>query len=726
MTGNKRMHSKSWLFSGFSLWLIIGLNLSWSAYGCLGQIGETGYEYVFVDAGQTTPPDQTTTTPDKTVTTPDQTTTTPDQTTTTPDQTTKTPDSSEPPVYYADVYKGFLQEFCTGCHGNGSSQTRVDSYSNETHLAKAGKSSAFDYWTYARDRIKKGEMPSKKPVAEDEQQRLNDGIALFERWAKAGFPEKAGGSTTPNDFKGKEDPFVVFPTTATCKGKDPLPARLWRLTGRQIRYSILDVFGSQLNLPTINISSKRSGGVTNSASESGLDNVDVTQLLKAYEQVSTEILKNNKEWKDCLSKSDDTCVKPLITKYGRLLWRRELTQEESDKLFQGYKSLVKDSRDYALGFIIERLMLSSKFLFRSEMGDVVSGQPNTRRLNHQEVATFLSFTIWQSVPDDELLTAAKENRLGTLPEIRAQIQRMAKDKRALRPIAEFITDWLHIRDILTLQKDTTTFKEITPQLRQDAVDAALKLLEHVIWVKKGSIADVFQSKDVFLNKNLAKLYSSVSSTSDGLEMKQADPTQRMGILTTPAFVMSHSKEATTGFVHRGVFFLEELSCRPLGNPPDDLSSGEERTKNVDKSKLTTRQLLESLHSAEPSCNNCHKKIDPIGAAFEIFDPLGRYRIMENGKPIDASGKLDGFNGMKPEFNNAIELIKNMTDSTHFRQCFTLKLHTYTWGRTPEGIRNCSIATMFEHLKGKNFELLQVHEALLANQQFFLRTETTKK
>lgn len=709
---------------GRRVWMLLwaGLTVSLSAVGCFGQVGDDGYEFVLVDGGIQTPPERRVVS-DPSSARPDDRTPTPDRVVS-PDTGTPTDgNTSTEPVYYADVYSALLKEFCEKCHGDKSGRSRVDAYSSATHEVIAKQKTPIAYWTLVWDRLKRKEMPPVKPDAEDEKVRLADGIALFERWAQAGFPEKKGGSTSPNDYKGKEDPFTIFPTTATCKGVTPMPARLWRLTSSQLRYSLLDVFGATLTLPTFQLSSKRAGGVTNSASESGLDNVDVTNLVQQFEAFGKEVLAKVPRWKSCLAQKDTACVKQLIAQDGRLLWRRSPTQAESDKLIKNFQTLAASARDIALSYVLERMLLSPNFLFRSEMGAPDASQPGMLRLTPHEVAAFLSYTMWQSVPDVALLQAADENKLNTIEQVRAQVDRMLKDERAKRGLSEFLVDWLHIRDLLTQEKDASVFKTLTTQLRQDVVGSASQFLDFIIWNQKGKIADIFHSDVAFANESVAKLYGNTTVKGAAFQQIKLDANQRTGILTSPAFLMAHSGKDTTGFVHRGVFFLEELACRPVGDPPmGAVAAGLARVAKADTSKMTQREIMESVHSADPSCNTCHIKIDPIGASFEIFDPMGQFRTTERGKTIKASGKLEGLGDMKPDFKDAVELVKNLAGSEHFRQCFTLKLYTYTWGRPPEGERNCAVATLYEHLKSNQFTLLETYKALLTNQQFFLRVD----
>lgn len=704
--------------------------------GCTGKIGDppkppTVRTEIIPD--QTSPTDDPSTSPDTRTTSPD------DTSKDTPTGPDITPPDVKDEVYYADV-KPFLERFCVNCHGEGYSPDLM-SYTNASHKLKAGELPPV-FWQRVYDRIidlnKSNSMPPRfsqeRPTAADQLQEFAVGQALFEKWKAAGYPEKKGGGPSVDPNKGKENPYDVFPTSSTCKGNEPLPARLWRLSALQVNNTLKDVFGTQVPLPTITLSNSETEppggnykkGFSNITANVSLTSIDVTALVQSIGSFANDIVTKHTKWKPCLTATGTTCVKNLVKEYGRLLWRRPLTTAEVDAIAGNFSTLAAaHDRETGLAYALERLIISTNYLYISEQGKVDPGNNTLRRLTSFEVASFLSFAIWQSVPDDTLLKAAEANQLQDLAQVRTQVDRMLQDQKARRGIINFFNDWMKLPYVLEKTKDTSTFPQITSSFKNDLHNATQRYLEYMIWTKKATLQQILTSQETYATKTIASLYSDLSSQSTTPALATFAPNRRRGLLTSPAFLFVQSGDSSTGFVHRGVFFLEQMTCFRFGNPPamDVINAALKKAKDNGKGK-STRDIM-ALHANNENCRSCHQIIDPVGAAFELFDPLGRYRTEENGKPIDAKGTLAGnkedhFKPMKLNFNGPLELIDNLVASERFKQCFAIKMYTYSWGQKPQGINNCSLAQAYDNMKKSNFSLLDMYKAILLHDQFFFR------
>ncbi|MCB9642174.1 MAG: DUF1592 domain-containing protein [Myxococcales bacterium] len=718
--------------SVFFLWLsCVGLCVlaNLSVFGCAGEIGNQLPEVVYMDGGTSQVPDNSTVNDKKTSNSENS---TPDQTTQ-PEETAPETTADEPakPVYFADV-KPFLQEYCAKCHG-GNGGLDVLKYKDASHRLNRPPSTAtptpVEFWQRSFDLIEKREMPKDQPDAMDVFESYRQGFALFKAWKDAGFPETAQGSTTEDPNKGKEDPNILFPTTTTCKGESALPARIWRLSVAQIRNSLEDIFGASSKLPAFTLSETNTGGLIggfkNGAKEQTLTSVDVTTLVQTFGTYSAEVLANVAEWKDCLAATGDACVRTLATTYGRRLWRRSLDKAEIDKLLLGFTELTAEAdRKTGLSYVLERMLVGKEFLFRSELGTPEAGKTDLFRLTPHEVASYLSFFIWQSVPDDTLLDAADNNQLQTLAQIQQQVDRMAKDPRGKRGIITFFYDWLHLHLIQDVNKDGSMFPEVTPTLRQELEESAKMFLSYLI-DQKGTLRDVMLSDETFANASIGSLYTDITAQDAELQRVKVDTSKRLGILLSPAFVFAHAGTTSTGFVHRGVFLLEQMMCKVFPSPPPNVNEIlAEALKKVDPTKLTQRQKLEQLHSSNGTCNSCHKLIDPVGATFELFDPIGRYRTKEGDLAIDPSGKLldfgDGLGEIPEAYTNSTEFVQKLASAERFQRCFSMKFYTYSLGKRPEGANNCSLARVHETLQKGGFQLLDLYKAIFQDENFFLR------
>lgn len=658
------------------------------------------------------------------------------------------PDITIPPVkdevYYADV-KPFLERFCINCHGGSGARANVMSYKHISHKLKPGEEPPV-FWERVFQRIidlsdPRSMPPSyadERPSEADLLQAFTIGQELFKKWKAAGYPEKPGGGPSVDPNEGKENPYDKFPTTATCKGKDPLPARLWRLSAGQISNTLKDVFANNLKIPTITLTNSETEppggnykkGFSNITGNVSLTSVDVTELVKRFGEFATEALAKHPEWKSCLAASGTTCVKTLISKYGRLLWRRPLTSTEQSTILGNFSSLEGSfDRENGLAYVLERLLTSTNFLYISEQGKPEPGSTTTRRLTSFEVASFLAFTIWQSVPDDTLLKAAEGDQLQDISQVGQQVDRMLQDQRARRGVVNFFNDWMKLPYILDKTKDTKAYPQITDSFKAELHKATQLYLEHMIWTKKATLKELLTSEQTFATKNLASLYSDLSSQSTQPALASFAPNRRRGLLTSPNFLIVQSGDSNTGFVHRGVFFLEQMTCFRFGDPPPmDVINNALKDAEKNGAGKSTREIM-ALHAGNATCKSCHQIIDPVGAAFELFDPIGRYRTSEGGQSIDPKGTLAGekedhFKPMKLDFGGPLELIDNLVASDKFKQCFAIKMYTYSWGRKPEGERNCALAHAYETMQKDNFSLLKMYKAILLHPQFFLRQEKT--
>ncbi len=283
--------------------------------------------------------------------------------------------------------------------------------------------------------------------------------------------------------------------------------------------------------------------------------------------------------------------------HGLRLWRRPLTSAERDKLLLGFNELTAESsRSIGLSYVLERMLLAKDFLFRSELGVSEGGSTTLFRLTPYEVAAFLSFFLWQSVPDTVLLEAAKTDQLKTLAQVSQQIERMTQDPRGKRGLMAFFYDWLHLHLIQDVNKDTKMFPQATAALRGKLEASARMFLEAMI-EQKASLADILLSSDTFADTSISSVYTDIPAQSATLQRVQTDRSKRLGILLSPAFTFAHAGSSSTGFVHRGVFLLEQMMCKVFPSPPPNVNEIlEEALKKVDPTKLTQRQKL----------NNCQR------------------------------------------------------------------------------------------------------------------------
>jgi hypothetical protein len=332
-------------------------------------------------------------------------------------------------------------------------------------------------------------------------------------------------------------------------------------------------------------------------------------------------------------------------------------------------------------------LASPRFLFRVELQPEPNNPAKIIPLDEYSLASRLSFFLWCSVPDDELLSLAFNNKLRA--NLRAQVDRMLKDPRADRWVRDFVGQWLQARDvetvelsvktILGLQSNREAARIFDPRLRAD-MRRETELLFDFILRQDRPAEELISARYSFLNERLARFYGIEGVR--GEDFKAVDLTEhpeRGGVLTQGTFLLVTSNPSRTSAVKRGLFVLDNL----LGAPPPPPPPGVPRLEDAalpGNPNPTQREMME-IHRRNPECRSCHARMDPIGLGLENFNALGQFRTSENGKPIDASGKL--LTG--ETFADVARLKEILADKRKpdFYRCLAEKLLTYAIGRGVE-------------------------------------------
>ena len=291
-----------------------------------------------------------------------------------------------------------------------------------------------------------------------------------------------------------------------------------------------------------------------------------------------------------------------------------------------------------------------------------------------ELASRLSFFLWSTIPDDELLALAEAGRLSEPEELERQVRRMLADQRASVLVDSFAAQWLHLRRMRSVTPDVLAFPEFEDNLRQSFVRETELLIEHQMRQDR-SVVDLLTADYTFVNERLARHYGIPNVYGSRFRRLTLPDDTRRGLLGHGSILTVTSLATRTSPVVRGKWVLENILGTPPPPPPPDVPELEERED--DGAVRSLRQRLEE-HRANPVCANCHARMDPIGFALEGFDAVGRHRVVDaNGTPIDTSGTLpDGraFDGL-PALRDVL-----FERRTEFVATVTEKLLTYALGR----------------------------------------------
>ena len=512
-----------------------------------------------------------------------------------------------------------------------------------------------------------------------------------------------------------EVPLRTIPEPEDCQGEEILPSRLWRLTEAQLKNTLDEALGREYGAllgPLEDLETK--GAFTNQADQLQLSAPQVMKALTAFESIADQLLNPDGGAADllaCARSSSEACVDRAISLYGEKLWRRPLQDEEVQSLKAIYSRYREAGADQSRGIhLMIRLMLQAPaFWYRFEIG---SPGADRRALTDFELASLLSYTLWDGPPDGELRRLARSGDLRDDAVLKAQFARMLNDPKSSKGFMSFFDHWLGIHKVLTSPKDSALFgTDLTDDVRLDLRQESQHYIRHMILEQEADMGTFFASPETLINANLANFYGLESATTSQFTLT-TDP-QRAGLLTQGAFIVAQSGQKSTSMVHKGAFVFDQLLCAPLPPPPPDISS---QMVHDGHQELTTRQKFEQLHS-QGSCQGCHARLDPVGASFESFDPIGRFRTHEGSLPIDASGAIDGVDGANITFQNATDMMKKLADTDRFRTCFALKYFQYAMGKKAAERQSCETARFYQKFENESFKMKSIAAALLELESF---------
>jgi hypothetical protein len=340
--------------------------------------------------------------------------------------------------------------------------------------------------------------------------------------------------------------------------------------------------------------------------------------------------------KPASTSDDEPCAKKIIAGLLRHAWRRPVNDADVARLLTVYQDARKEgSFDTGIEAAISAILVSREFLFRVEQepAGLASGRPY--KISDIELASRLSFFIWSSIPDEELLALAERDDLGKPEVLAKQTKRMLADSRAESLISNFGGQWLQLRNLDSITPDGRLFPDFDDNLRQ-AMRRETEMLFSEILRDDRSILELLKTDHTWLNERLAKHYGIPHIYGTHYRRVALEPgSERGGILRHASLLTETSYATRTSPVIRGKWILENLIGTP---PPPPLPDVPALDNGQISESLPIRARL-AAHRDKPACAGCHSFIDPPGFALENFDAVGRWRTLEEGKPVDASGGL---------------------------------------------------------------------------------------
>jgi hypothetical protein len=372
--------------------------------------------------------------------------------------------------------------------------------------------------------------------------------------------------------------------------------------------------------------------------------------------------------------AEEACAEKIVSSLTRRAFRRPVAAQDVENILEIFRAARRQGTfDDGIQAALQRILIDPEFLFRIERDPPNLAPGSAHRISALELASRLSFFLWSSIPDDELLNLAERGKLFEPAVLEQQVRRMLEDERSRALVDNFAGQWLYLRNVRAVWPNPDFFPEFAPDLREDFQQETELFVESTLREDR-SVLDLLRADYTFLNERLAAHYGVPNVYGSHFRRVAVADDNRKGLLGQASILAVTSYATRTSPVLRGKWVLEQLMGTPPPPPPPDVPSLEENSG--DGKPLSVRQLMER-HRVNPACASCHKVMDPLGFALENFDAVGRWRATEAGLPVDASGLLpDG-----TRFEGPAELRKILLSRPEqFVRTVTDKLLTYALGR----------------------------------------------
>jgi hypothetical protein len=356
----------------------------------------------------------------------------------------------------------------------------------------------------------------------------------------------------------------------------------------------------------------------------------------------------------------DAKLREFCGKFAERAFRRPLSDAERELYIDRQFDESGDATT-AVKRVVLLTLKSPRFLFREVEGTNDSFN----------VAARLSFTLWDSLPDEPLWQAASRGELTTPEQVASQAERMVQDPRAKAKLREFLHQWLRLDGFADLAKDQELFPDFTPELVSDLRTSLDLSLDEVIWSEQADFRQLLLSDGLYANGRVAKFYGIELATDSDFTKVAVDPAERAGLLSHPYLMTGFAYHATSSPIHRGVFVARSLLGRTL-KPPKEAVTPIPADLHPD---LTTRERI-ALQTGPPACALCHELINPLGFSLEHYDAVGRFRKEERDRPVDAAGFYETLSGEKAEFNGVRPLAEFLAGSPEVHAAFAERLFQY--------------------------------------------------
>jgi len=420
----------------------------------------------------------------------------------------------------------------------------------------------------------------------------------------------------------------------------------------------------------------------------------------------------------CDPKSGQACVDRILSNLARRAYRRPVSEKDTAPLRKLVATAQNEglSLEQAIETAIEAVLVSPNFLFRIERDP--RDAPPIHRVSDVELASRLSYFLWSSMPDDELLRLAEAGKLSDPKTLQAQVTRLLGDSRSAALADNFAGQWLELRNLDSVKPDPDKFPEWGPEMREAMRTETSMFFDHILRENQ-PISDFLDAHYTFLNEQLAKFYGIDGVTGADFRRVELAPGQRGGLLSQASVLTVSSYPSRTSVVLRGKYILENILGSPPPPPPANVPALDEDSVGT---SLSLRQQMER-HREDPTCASCHAKMDPLGFALENYNAIGKWRTTDGKFPVDSTGTLpDG-----TSFTGPAEMRQTLIHRLpQFAQCLTSKMLEYALGRGIEPSDQRAIASITHDWEAEGYRFQTLIYEIVNSLPFQNRRAETAK
>lgn len=483
-------------------------------------------------------------------------------------------------------------------------------------------------------------------------------------------------------------------------------AALRRLTRSQFATALADIFGAEVQRSRLDSDNYTGNFAVIGAASVVTSELGAERYLSAVEAAVDAVFSDDAKRSAFVgcepTAADDACVRGYLARVGRQAWRRPLTDEELDGLVTVAQTASTELESLTEGtrWATVALFSSLDFLYRAELGAPAGG--TSLRISGYEMASRLAFLLWNSLPDDALLDDAASGALDTTAGVLAAAERMLSAPQGQRSVGAFAEDYMRLDRVLTQAKDSSLYPEYGTNLQAAMVRDMRETWELVAFQDNASALDLFSTRKVVANAELATLYGldpSGLSPGEYAVMELPADGARVGILGKMAFLSQFANQKEGSPTLRGRFMREITLCTPVEPPPGNVAL--ELPEPLPDEPMTKRDRL-AKHRTEVGCAVCHALMDPMGLPFENFDAIGRFRTADRGLTIDASGEFEG-----ATVADSKELGIAMSASPAVAECLARKVYTYALGHEERDVDATVISALQSSFSASGYRLRQL-------------------